>query len=699
MASHQINPNMGVGPAYYGGGQRPSFQYHPPMHHGGPIPQHMSQPHYGGGGNHQPPMNPPPHQFGPSLSSVHVGNSPLPQPQSYHGHHHNNTPNTSYHNIPPLQHAPHHGVNHHGAGSPANPPQFDRSHMRNVAAAPLLSSAILCVATGPLEGVKSQLCRLMEETKDFKHLPLEDQFDDEGKLVLSRLEMLERQLSESLSVNNGKPKGFVIENAVARTKHEIFLVDDILRRHKVRLQAVVLLNTTGVADEPDYVKHPIGFEVCARFVSENNLIVVEPEDPATFSATEALEKLIQGNPKVFEFSSDPLPAELDVPQSDMPLPTAPVGALTLLRDAKLNFQMLRAVAAVLKMGDPFTSCWTSAARVLEYSFFTRRSHYLRSFFATPLIDGERVALIGYGRHVYMMMGPTGLSFRLDVSCLPPSFARLVNEPVDDESLSFVLTAVAGEGKSGSPTIFLADAVYMQGAKGTALFAEERLALLNKFLSGDSTHNGITYHCVSYHTVQDTVPFLSRPGVFGLSLINPGFAAPGTFERQNFIWWSTDYKNFDVRLWNGHTRTIQNEEWWFFEALVLDGDGEGRLTYGTNLETTLYVAIPDSVVSQEWINDGNVVEISVESTAPRNKTPGAAKGAANTGNTLPPTYLKFVKRRNFLTHPTSRVFADVLSGTTAKWPKDSFSRSASYLTQLPIARRVEEPSASEKPEFA
>lgn len=663
----------------------------PPHHMGGGPPQGS---HYSGHG-----MSPAPHFS--ALGSVHVGGTPIPQPQHLHGHHMNHQGGPSYIHQAPAHHVGH--PQHSGAPQP-----LDRSQMRSVAAAPLLSSAVLCVATGPLEHAKSQLCRVIEERKDFKHLALEDQFDDNGTLVESRLEMLERELSEAQQGNPGtKPRGFVIENAVARTKHEIFLVDNILRRYRVRLQSVVLLNASGVSDEPDYVKHPVGFEVCARYVGEDRLVVLDPEcSAATFSGVEAFEKLVgdPNNAKMFDFTSDPLPVELDVPAEVVPLVGAPTGALTLVHDAKLNFQILRSVAAALSFNDLFTSCWTLAARVLEYSFFTRRSHYLRSFFATTLLDGDRVAVVGYGKHVYIVLGPAGLAFRIDDNSVPPSLAQLTTEATDDAPLTFILAATVVDGK---PVVSLADVLLLRKKTGKALFAEERFALLHSLLPTEYGQGGITFKTAQYTKLQESVVSLSRPDVCGLSLVNPGFAAPGVFERQNFTWWTDDYHKFDVRLWNGHTRSVHNEEYWFFEALVLSGDGEDRMTYGPELESVLYVVIPDAKVSEEWINDGNVVEVTYIMLPPppaaaatgKLKSAVAAKASATNANGLPAHHLRFEKRRPFTTHPTSRVFADVLCGNTPKWPKESFLRSAPHLPYLQMRRRADEAGTPEKPEFA
>ncbi|CUE72623.1 Hypothetical protein, putative [Bodo saltans] len=691
---HHPTNNWNNGPSQHG-----SMSHHvnPMSHHGG------SQHHYNNNA-HSMNMNTGAH-FNP-MSSVQVGS--IPQPTNFHTHH----VHTGHSTGPSYNHPQY---NSHHAGHPGSSQPLmqapSRDQMRPAPTPPLFSSAILCFANGPTEGIKTQLCRVMEEQKDFKHIVLEDVYDDDGKLVLSRLEVLERDLVEALqSTGPQKPKGFVIENAVARTKHEIFLVDDILFRHKVRLQAIVLFNAPGVAEEAeesqDYIKHPIAFEVCAAgFIGEERLVVVEPEGPS-FDGNEALARVLAAQPKAFEFSADILPMPLDAKSLGGPLSGAPANALSLVCDAKLNFQILRSVASTLKLGDIFTSCWTSAARVLEYSFFTRRSHYLRSFFATPLIDGERVAVVGYGRNVYIVLSAAGVCYRVDSDSLPPNFLRLIAACTEEKPLSFIFTAVAGEGKNGAPTIFVADVLLMRGTLGTALFANERIAFLGEVLPTEYVSNGLTFAPVTYYNLQSTAA-LTR-SVSGLLVINPGYAAPGSFERQNFVWWSSEFRSFDVRIWNGQTKTIGGEEYWVFDGLVLNGGGEERVTHSSapSQEAPLQVLIPDARVTEEVINDGNVVEVSffeqpnvgVATQGKGGKAAVANKVAAAT-NTLPPCYLRYVKRKPFATHPTSRVFADVLCGNTPKWPKDSFSRCAMHLTYLPIERHQEQTTVSEKPEFA
>lgn len=671
----------------------PSYSQHnhhvnPNVHHGG------YNAHAGMGGGH----------FNP-IGSVQVGQ--IAQPHNFHAHHgtHGSGPASTYGGPQHTQYAPHqpmhtHVSTHHppAAGHLMQPPSRDQ--MRPVPVA-LLSSALLCLAAGPLEGAKSQLCQLIEEKHGYLHINLEDQVDDEGKLTCSRLEALEQQLTEAMkSTGPQKPRGFVIENALGRCKQEIFLVDDMLQRLKIRLLDVVLLNASGVSEEDvEYVKHPIGFEACATCLGESRVIVINPED-STFDGAEALAMLLKERPKLFDFTSEPLPSPLDSKTTQSPLP--PVGgveSLVLLHDSKLTFQIIRSVATTLGLSDIFTSCWTSAARVLEYSFFTRRSHYLRSFFTTPLMDGERVAVVGYGHHVYLVLATVGLCYRVHSECVPSTFLKLVSESTDEKPLTFIFTAVAG-----GALVAITDALLINGLLGTALFAYERMALLESVLPSESQKHGVAFRLATYAPLQEIPKEVGRAN--GFTIINPGVAAPGSFERQNFVWWSNDYKSFDVRLWNGSMKTFQNEEYWVFDAFVVSGEGEGPVTHsvGNNQDTPLQVLIPDKKVADEVINDGNVVEVTFHEQPTASGAVQGLKGgkaAAKTpvaANGLPPCYLMYTKRKPFATHPTSRVFADVLCGNTPKWPKESFSRCAGHLTHLPMTRTSDETKVNEKPEF-
>lgn len=619
------------------------------------VPMHHSQHHHNQFGMPQnyPPM--PHHQFMPPMPS------PMPMPQ----------------HLAPAHHLQHH---HHPVHVPLPVP--DRSVMSQKAApAPLLPTVIAVFSAGQLEGVKTQLCAYIAEQKKYRLIQLAEKVDENNNVTASRFSSLESMLEGALR-EAPAIAGFVLEDCACLSKHEIFLVDDTLQRLKLRFEGAVYLSVplaTSLDSIEDRVKHPVGFEICCKYLGER-VSVLEPKDDESMASL-----FSQIEESRFRQLST-LSAPLEFPEEELLCK-----GCVLERNIRVVCSIQESLAKLLNI-ELYTPPYVTPARILEYSYFTRRAHQLRSYQATFNVDGERLCIVGTRRHVYLAMGATGMFFRLDDDIVPRCLKHLITEVSDEDRIAFVFSATytpLDPASSSAFAIFINDVLYVEdGTPRSSLdmYLAERLEYLRTLFADDDNKHPFVIQ--PYFKVNEIENWIDKSRSFvsnGLVLIHPGFATPGNYDRQNYVWMQPDRKNVEVRLWNGMSKIVNATEYWFFDAFVIESDGSnGKLQY--------QVVIPDNEVTENCLNDGNVVECSLVVETSAGAPPSKAKKTI--AASIPTSRLQFVRRKPFALHPTSRVFADAILKGEPQWQKESLVRATKALPYLELKKPAAHTDAEE-----
>jgi hypothetical protein len=703
------------------------------MHPQGGFPSH--------GGQFTPPQQQP-----PGSATWH------PQGAAFQGTHHH------HHHIPgPAYPAPMHGG--HAAPRAAaplqpialqhphqNPPTAQLHMPPNMGPAPFVSTQVRVdarrnafVVLGGRRGQTGEICQRVADDpvlgNQIRYIRATTPDSDGVTPPLAHpLVLLERQIQE----NAGKPPSHIIvDDCLVSSVFEAYYCEDILKKNHLRVDSVFYLDYTLEkmnAEDPldhhaDRIYHPLGFEAGSWYdgAGQGWLKKIVPYDAA--GNDKSVEEIAKEIAFEVKRSIDD-PAKKTKKDAELP-PSTAIKGMTIVRDFSLVCALRLAVQPYVD--DYFNA--PSPQLLMEYSYFTRFAHQLRSYMITHALTGVRGCLVGYQSAVYFLVSGCVTLMKVDPACLPSPLQRHLSAPGSDSAvsassseLSFVLDATCSASEtSGRHVIHVSDMLLLKGHTSDSLIWQERHELLAREFAGVD-HSGSLSHPASpkqpsspggspsvasastnYAPLTVALQQYWRPddidSMMARSLPHSGFifAGPGTlppratFAPTNYFWPKPDAKKVELRIWNARlvtetdpflTKAQGPTVLWLFDAYMLGADGgEVKCDY------PVYISEED--VAKDTINDGNILELVKETiavpvatpaglSAVKGKAPAPKVGAVNAQKVAERTVLRYVRRKTFSVFPMSSVF---VSGIwEPKWSLEGLVRATRNLTFLQRSRR-------------
>ena len=595
------------------------------------------------------------------------------------------------------------------------------------------------IVLGGRRGQTEDICRrVADEAFPPHHLRyVKATANDDGSSNYSHpLMHLEKQLQEAQS----KPTNIIVDDCLVSSVFEAYYCEDILKKH-FRVDTVFYLDYTlekmnaqdPMEQHADRIYHPLGFEVGGWYDEPGHgwlkKISVYDGDGNDRSVEEISREIVLEIKRGSDEATKVKPPILR--SAELP-PSTLIKGMTLVRDFSL-------VCALRVVVQPFVDDYFNAPspqRLMEYAYFTRFAHQLRSYMVTLALIGVRGCLVGYNASVYFLVSGCATLLTVDAACVP---SALLKQLSPQGGLSFVLDATCCASESGRHVINVADLLLLKEHRADALIWSERQDLLLQEFSGVD-HTGSVSHPSSPNQANSAPSSPSMAVASGAPLTialqqywkceevdkalasalpHSGFifAAPGAlalkeyYNPLNYFFPKSEHRHVELRIWNARlqsetdpfiTKSQGPVTMWAFDAYMLDENGVEQ-----KVEYPVYISEDD--VARDFINDGNILELVKDTiTVPvssgasgpvataqgKGKTPTpkanaaqAAGSASASTKVTERTVLRYVRRKTFALFPMSAVF--VAGIWNPKWSTDGLARAMRTLKFVQRSRRRDE----------
>lgn len=404
--------------------------------------------------------------------------------------------------------------------------------------------------------------------------------------------------------------GIVIDDGVM-SRFDPLYINFLLRKKNLCINQVIyieseLSDVLKRMDENELDKHthPENLEFSMSVEAENHgiscLIVLNGKLPLPELVEEA-EKEVREYLKSDEVPLN-LPAIHFIPGAPMVEDPALVEKVIL---AESNTLSLSATSC----GDYYSFPYVLPSFYLDYALFAKSALLLENYLIIPWIYSQKVSIIGYENSVYVHLPFYQMLFLLDdvapglkelcQRCSEVASIPKTGDPaLKDSPVSFSLDAVMKDDK-----IYISDMMYLAKELGSKKSLRDRVQLMNTYL-GNLDDDCI--HLMKYYTVNDIDKCIDdyKDITCGVSFVNPDVLAPSEYDNRNFVYYFSEKKSLPLRLWGG----TAVKEFWEFQVYGLN---EGKDMLIQNVK----VIIPNSVVEEKCINDGQIVECTPMNVEP------------------------------------------------------------------------------------
>ncbi|KAK7199743.1 G5-interacting protein [Novymonas esmeraldas] len=482
----------------------------------------------------------------------------------------------------------------------------------------------------------------------------EEEEDADDVSPVQRLAPLRDALAAGSAV-----KGVVIDDAFSTNKYHAYYVVHYLAAAGLRLDAVVAvvpdlssLEKRGVSFSGSYAKmaHPEAFEF-ASSLDPDRVIVVD-EDARTppvaeKAAAEAAALLKRGDAAITLETVHFIP--------DCPMVT----------DPEVVEQIIKAEGKAAKRLGPYKFTYSEPNYVLDYVQFVQSAAKLEHYLIVPWIWGDRLSLIGYEHHVYVHLTSYNLIFELrEVPEVLQGLCKNAQPDADaaaaDDEGAVIRFLV--EGTMLDDVIYISDMMVLRGQNGCEVPLHDRVKLLTE--SFGKLPSTCQVRLLEHYAVSDIKKCLeaNKSICRGAIFINPGGVEYGQYDVRNFVYPLEAKKTVRLRIWSGNV----TDGTWSFDGYVRESKEEVLATTHTAGAAAIPVLISDSSVETFLINDGNIIECTMEKTAAKGKS--REKGSV----------LTFCRRCKWEVAPITQFYMWAFTDPP-RWSTDSFMDACSSIT--------------------